>query len=481
MMMYRIFLIILFGLVLETSTFAQSAREKAKLLFQSGNFLEAKPIFEKLIRNAPKDGSLSYWYAACCYETNDTVADVEKLLKYAISRKVNNAYRYLGDFYKHEFRYNEAIENYEKFIKVCKDKEMIALYSERCETVKRLQRMMKMTERICVVDSFIVDKDSFLSVYRTGRDVGTLAMAYDFFNKTDFSGTVSVTERGTDLYFSKSVIEEDGEKIKLFHSSNINGEWSEAKQLVGIETSGNDGYPFMAVDGSTFYFASDGEGSIGGYDIFVTRYDSENGSFLKPENMGMPFNSEANDYMLVINEIANLGWFATDRRVEEGKVCVYVFVPNVTKVIYNYEVEDSLKMIALSQLSSIAMTHEDENVVRKARQKMLMLMYEQKDIVKKEDFLFVIDDLTEYTDLKQFKNEEARSLYTKWKKRVQKYETDLIALDKLRDEYNSSNVAKKQSISVSLLEMENRLYKEADILSEMEVQIRNTEKKYISK
>ena len=479
--MYRIFVTILFCLAFGIFSFAQSTREKARDLFQKGSYIEAKPIFEKLIKKAPKDGSLNYWYAACCYETNDTIADIEQMLKFAITRKVNNAYRYLGDFYKREFRYNEAIENYEKFIKVCKDEDMIDLYSERCEKVKRLQRMMKMTERICVVDSFVVDKNNFLSAYRTGRDIGTLAMASDFFNDADFPATVSVTERGTDLFFSKSVMTEDGEKLKLFHSSNISGEWSEAKQLVGIETVGNDSYPFMAVDGLTFYFASDGEESIGGYDIFVTRYDSEDGSFLKPENMGMPFNSEANDYMLVINEIANLGWFATDRRMAEDKVCIYVFVPNATKIVYNYESEDSLKMVALSQLASVAMTHEDEDVVRKARQKILMLMYEQKDVVKKEDIIFVIDDLTDYTDLKQFKSSEARALYTDWKKRLQKYEKDVMTLDKLRDEYNSSNLSKKQSISASLLEMENRLYVEADVLAEMEVQIRNIEKKYISK
>ena len=479
--MYRLLISVLFIVFCVTTSIAQSTREKARALFLDGKYAEAKPLFQKLLKGAPRDGSYNYWYAVCCYETNDTVADIEKMLKYAVTRKVNNAHRYLGDMYKRYYRYDEAIASYEEFIDACDDEELVALYEDRCEHVKRLHRMIKMTERVCVIDSFVVDKSSFLFVYRTGRDIGKLAMAGEFFGKTDAQGTVAVTERGTDLYFSRSVATDEGEVLKLFNASNVNNQWSEAKQLEGIETGGNDCYPFMAVDGSTFYFASDGEGSIGGYDIFVTRYDSEDGVFLKPENVGMPFNSEANDYMLVVNDIVNLGWFATDRRMEDGKVCVYVFVPNVTKATYNYESEDSSRIVALSQLSSIVETQTDEDVVRKARQKLLMLMYEQKDVVKNSGFIFIIDDLTEYTDIKQFKCAEARKMYDEWKKRSDKYCADVALLEKRRDEYATANAGRKQSMKAALIELENRLIDEADALDELLVRIRNTEKTFISK
>lgn len=479
--MHRIFQILLIALMLPLPLMAQSSREKARKMFLEGRYAEAKPIFKTLLKKAPRDGSYNYWYAVCCFETNDTTENIEKMLRYAVTRKVNNAHRYLGDYYKKYFRYDEAIESYENFIDGCKDEEEAALYEERCEAVKRLQRMMKMTERICVVDSIVVDKDKFLSAYRAGRDVGTLFTAAQFFEDADAQGTVSITERGTDLYYPRMVATEDGEHLRLFHSSNINGKWTEGKQLQGIETGGNENYPFMSVDGSTFYFASDGDGSIGGYDIFVTRYDSEDGTYLKPENVGMPFNSEANDYMLVINDIAGLGWFATDRRMEPGKVCVYVFVPNSTKVTYNYEQGDSSKIVSLSQLASIADTQEDEEVVRKARQKLLMFQYEQNDDKKKSDFLFVIDDLTEYTSVKQFKSPEARKLYDNWKQRSAKLEKDNIALEQQRDKYAQAGKDAKQQMSASLLALEARVLSEEEALAELLVKIRRVEKEFISK
>lgn len=98
-----------------------------------------------------------------------------------------------------------------------------------------------------------------------------------------------------------------------------------------INDSINANYPYVLTDGATIYYAADGENSIGGYDIFVTRYNTNTNTYLTPENVGMPFNSPYNDYMFAIDEFNNLGWFASDRYQPEGKVCIYVFIPNSSK------------------------------------------------------------------------------------------------------------------------------------------------------
>ena len=110
-----------------------------------------------------------------------------------------------------------------------------------------------------------------------------------------------------------------------------------------------------------------------------------------------------------------------------------------------------------------------------------MLLYEQKDVVTNSGFLFIIDDLTEYTDIKQFKSAEARKMYDKWKQRSAKYQADVTLLEKRRDEYAVANAAGKKSMSASLLQLETRLIDEAEALENLLVEIRNTEKKFISK
>ena len=57
--------------------------------------------------------------------------------------------------------------------------------------------------------------------------------------------------------------------------------------------------------------------------------------------------------MFVIDEFNNLGWFASDRYQPEDKVCIYVFIPNATKKVYNYEETDPQRLIRLAQIHSI--------------------------------------------------------------------------------------------------------------------------------
>ena len=68
----------------------------------------------------------------------------------------------------------------------------------------------------------------------------------------------------------------------------------------------------------------------------------------------MPFNSPANDYMYAIDEFNNIGWFASDRYQPDNKVCIYVFVPNSSKEVYNYESTDEQIIInAASYILSV--------------------------------------------------------------------------------------------------------------------------------
>ena len=116
-------------------------------------------------------------------------------------------------------------------------------------------------------------------------------------------GHIYETERGMDIYFSDNNAVQDG-LLKLFQRSMAGGEWDNVRPLEGFDTNGNDNYPFMLSNGITLYFASDGEGSMGGYDIFRSNMNTETGQFYPPFNLGMPYNSEANDYMMAINEVS---------------------------------------------------------------------------------------------------------------------------------------------------------------------------------
>lgn len=461
--------------------FAQN-KNVARKHFAAGEYGVAKPMFEKLYKRNKNNAELAYWYAVCCYETKDTVADVKGLLEFAAQRKISNAYRYLGDICLDSAYYPGAIENYESFIDISTDDSLLAIYRNKLNTIDRLYRMMKTTEKVCVIDSFVVDKREFLSAYKMGVDVGRLSSVAAYFDEEDEDGGyLSETQMGTDIYYAMCNDAAGDTLLTLYHSSKIGDEWNKPQPLRGLDTGGNNNYPFMLADGLTLYFATDGEGSIGGYDIFVTRYDSESGRYLRPDNVGMPFNSQANDYMMAFNEVANLGWFASDRSQPEGKVCVYVFVPNSSNASYDASKMSYEKLFSLSRLVSIADTQNDAELVKKARRSFAMLMYEQPDVQKGGDFLFVLDNSKDYTALSDFKSREARTLFQKWQKESAQHSKNVELLQQKRDAYASSTDAARASMAAEILRLEKQVDNDYYSLQQMEYNVRKLEMDYLYK
>ena len=236
-------------------------------------------------------------------------------------------------------------------------------------------------------------------------------------------------------------------------------------------------FPFLDSDGTTLYFSAKGDDSLGGYDIFITRADSEENSFFKPDNIGYPFNSRFNDYMYAIDDYNNLGWFASDRYQPEGKVCVYVFVPNESKITYDYDAVGEDKMISLAKLDNIALTQTDNNTVARAKQRLAKVMYATENKAKKADFTFIVNDNRTYTSLNDFRKAKAKQMFQEMTKK----QSDLNALEKelgqLREKYSKSNQATKTSMAPGILDKEKRVNDLRDEIERMSTTIRNIELK----
>ena len=204
-----------------------------------------------------------------------------------------------------------------------------------------------------------------------------------------------------------------------------------------INDSVDTNYPFMSADGITFYYASKGEGSMGGYDIFVTRYNTHTDGYLRPENVGMPFNSPYNDYMFVIDEFNDLGWFVSDRFQPEDKVCIYVFIPNRIKQTYNFETMNPEELIQLAQLTEINKTCPDEAIANEGKKRLTKAIHinpKEKEVV---DFTFVLDDEQTYHYLSDFKSQQAKLLFQKKQQFKKEFVEQNKRLSEMRNEYQT--------------------------------------------
>ena len=463
----------LFALGLTSSMMAQNL-EQAKKLFLEGEFEKAKPVFQSLVKKAPSNANYNYWYGACCYETGEKV-EAQPYLEKSAARKVIDAFKYLGKLYYDMYRFEDAVNCFEEYIAdLTKRKRSTEEAEALLEKSKADLRMLKGVEDVCIIDSFVVDKANFLSAYKISEESGKLFMFNEFFQtEGDYPGTVYETEIGNKIYYS-----EKGERgnLDIFSKNKLLNEWSNGRPLPGsINESGNANYPFVLSDGVTIYYATDGEG-LGGYDIFVTRYNTNTDSYLTPENVGMPFNSPYNDYMYVIDEYNNLGWFASDRFQPEEKVCIYVFIPNSSKQTYNYEAMDPQQMIRLAQIHSLKETWKDENTVAEALQRLKEAINHKPQERRVVDFEFVIDDNTTYYLLSDFQSPKAKQLFQSYRQLEKDYLQQEDKLDGLRQQYATANQQGKEKLAPAILDLEKRILQMNVELDALGVSVRNAEK-----
>jgi len=103
---------------------------------------------------------------------------------------------------------------------------------------------------------------------------------------------------GRDLYFSK----------RLPDST-----WSEPVNLdTMVNSFGHEATPFIASDNTSLYFASDGHGGYGGFDVFVTRrLDSTWTNWSVPENLGPAINSRGWDLYYTIPASGDYAYYVS--------------------------------------------------------------------------------------------------------------------------------------------------------------------------
>ena len=469
---------ILFALVLGISltVFGQS-QTQAKKWFANGEYEKAKPAFAKLLKGNSKNGSLNYWYGVCLNETGEH----DKALHYlqvAVERDVENAYRYMGDYYMQDADYDKAIEYYEIYLdKVDPTDKKFAEYTRILEKAKHEYKYVKRVEKVTFVDSIVIAKDKFLAAYNMGQECGTLGSTRYLIGGVSSEGTAYRTEMRDKIYYSD--LDANG-VLQLYMCYKMLDEWSKPTLLQGMP-EGDKNYPYLLSDGVTIYFANNNSDGLGGYDIYVTRYNTATDRYLLAENLGMPFNSAANDYMMVIDEINKLGWFATDRNQPDSLVCIYTFIPNETKQYYDYDSENRQEILKAASIHSISATQTNEKAVRIAHQSLLKLSMNAVTKETKEDFTFVVDDYTDYHSLDDFKNPEARQLFTDWESKKKQLTKLYQQLDEMRTRYTQSTAEERTKISTELLTLEKQYEALETEVAAMDKDIRNKEINYANK
>ena len=334
---------------------------------------------------------------------------------------------------------------------------------------KLYESMLQSTAKVMFIDSVVVDKEQFLQAIPLPSDLGQIKFRPNSSHLLEYQNELD----------DRKFIADGDTAITLLKTQTATGKsWSLAEKLPGLDNKEYllQNYPFLASDGITLYFSAEGPSSMGGRDIFMTSFDSDKGIWLQPQNYGLPFNSPANDYLLVIDDLDSLGWLVTDRRQPEGKVCVYTFVP--TSVRQNFEVDglSNAMLKSYADIKSIKDTWKFGN-----RQTAILRLKNIRIKIRKQqnknNINFIINDKQIISSIDDFKSDESRKLYKQLVEIKQIITEEEQQLQKQRIQYESDSSMREKLYPIIIKE-EQLIQKQKLEQIAIEKRIRNIENEY---
>lgn len=226
---------------------------------------------------------------------------------------------------------------------------------------------------------------------------GTLSELLEFIhNNTSHLGTTSATTFITPDGKTKWQVGIDSDSLPAFEVVHKlgNGQWddtnSEIISIRGLPEKAHLSYPFLLSDGNTLYFSIEQEGitppnTMGGKDIYVSRYDRDAQALLVPTQLSLPFNSASDDFAYIVDEQADFGWLITSRGSVGDTLQLYIFNPST---LTRYEGTEDISEIAMwhhPQLSERSYRVSNSSVAQKDSEPVLFWVGHQA--IRSEDDL----------------------------------------------------------------------------------------------
>lgn len=166
------------------------------------------------------------------------------------------------------------------------------------------------------------DPGSLYQIIKDGEGWSKPSLLAGSINSNSLETTCSITPDGKTIYFAS---DRNGGKggLDIWKTElKADGKWSPPVNLGSeVNSPSNEDAPFIHPDQRTLFFTSDGHNTMGGNDVFKSNL--VNGKWTKPENMGYPVNTTANDNYFTLLADGKRGYFSSDRKGGQGAQDIY--------------------------------------------------------------------------------------------------------------------------------------------------------------
>lgn len=378
-----------------------------------------------------------------------------------------------------DYDFEQALENYEKYEAILRKtpnipgQELLEKYMRQLEIA---ENSLENVQKIEIIDRIDVPEADFFKYIKLPASGGKLleknsSVLNKRNNQSDFTYS---SESGDVMMWS----ENDGDHREVIMQSErlMDSSWEKPTKAGDIlNDGGNARNPFMLSDGITLYYSSNGEGSMGGYDLFVATKDPISGEYRQPMGLGYPFNSPYNEYMMAIDENNGIGWWVTDRNRLDGQVSIYIFKTNDVRKNYIMEEEDNI--VSLARIDDISVTQNTDTDYASIL-KDIDRRYKQIQSSEIPDFIFPMAGGRVAKWMSDFHSSSAKTDMKQYLKALEEHDRMEKKLAMLRRQYHKKGKnGADRALADQILEIESKRDWQADRLKKMRNSIISAELK----
>lgn len=144
-------------------------------------------------------------------------------------------------------------------------------------------------------------------------------------NTEAWESSPSLSPDKRDLYFASNRPGGFGGKDIWVTHRSVSGKWSAPENLgPTVNTTGDEGCPFIHADNQTLYFNSNGHPGYGMTDLFMVKKDSAD-KWAIPKNLGYPINTIDDEGSLIVSSDGKTSYYASDGSDTKGGLDLYSF------------------------------------------------------------------------------------------------------------------------------------------------------------
>lgn len=307
-------------------------RKNADKLFEEEAYVQATPLYLQLLNLYPTDPDLNFRYGTCSLFNDDKQkTDAIKFLNAATQTATVDprAFYFKGKALHLNYQFDEA----KKFYKIYQSKRAakddrydVDREIEMCQNGKKL--MIQFTD-IIVSEKTQIEDDKFFRLYKDVQSIGgDILVTERFQSKIDKKNghipIVHYPKNAKAVYYS-SYGETGKTGLDIYVRKKLpDNSWGEPFRLPGeINTDYDEDFPYLHPNGRYLYFSSKGHNSMGGFDIFLARFNPETNEFQGIENVDFAISSPDDDLFYIVDSAYQNAYFASSRQSEEGKLHVY--------------------------------------------------------------------------------------------------------------------------------------------------------------